>query len=292
MESKKAIYDLIPPEFYPKTVLVSHTELLPGLEIIFRNENLLFPVVAKPDIGLRGMAVKKIHSWEELKDYHGRAHFNYLIQAFIDLPKEMGVFYVRYPGSPVGMITGIVAKEFISVAGDGRSTIGELLTRNPRYRMQLKALKREDAGISSRVLQKGETTVLMPYGSHSRGAKFTDCSHITTPGLTGIINKVCLQVKGFYYGRLDIMYRSLEQLEEGADFMIVELNGAKSEPTHIYDPKHSLLFAWKVLARHITYLYEISRINHSTEGMPFLSCKKGIEELFAHQRHIRKLTRF
>jgi hypothetical protein len=35
--------------------------------------------------------------------------------------------------------------------------------------------------------------------------------------------------------------------------------GAKwsSKRTYIYDPKHSLFFAWKELAQHITYMYEI-----------------------------------
>jgi hypothetical protein len=33
---------------------------------------------------------------------------------------------------------------------------------------------------------------------------------------------------------------NVEELEQGINFSIVELNGA--EPTHIYDPKHSLFF--------------------------------------------------
>jgi hypothetical protein len=41
-----------------------------------------------------------------------------------------------------------------------------------------------------------------------------------------------------------------------------------SEPTHIYDPKHSFFFAWKELARHITYMYEISVANEN--GIPYL----------------------
>jgi hypothetical protein len=38
------------------------------------------------------------------------------------------------------------------------------------------------------------------------------------------------------------MYNTVEELEQGINFSIVELNGAASEPTHIYDPKHSLFF--------------------------------------------------
>jgi hypothetical protein len=52
------------------------------------------------------------------------------------------------------------------------------------------------------------------------------------------------QIPEFYYGRLDIMFTSWEDLAQGLNFSIVEVNGAGSEPTHIYDPKHSIFFAW------------------------------------------------
>jgi hypothetical protein len=61
----------------------------------------------------------------------------------------------------------------------------------------------------------------------------------------------------------------------------VELNGAASEPTHIYDPKHSLFFAWKELARHITYMYEISVANNKN-GIPYLEHKAGMKRIPLH----------
>jgi hypothetical protein len=47
---------------------------------------------------------------------------------------------------------------------------------------------------------------------------------------------------------MDVMYNSFAELENG-NFFVVELNGAASEPTHIYDP--STLFFMEELARHI-----------------------------------------
>jgi hypothetical protein len=72
----------------------------------------------------------------------------------------------------------------------------------------------------------------------------------------------------------------------------VELNGAKSEPTHIYDPEHSLLFAWKELARHITYMYQISKVNHARMGISFLDYRQGTREILAHFRHLQILGSF
>jgi hypothetical protein len=80
-------------------------------------------------------------------------------------------------------------------------------------------------------------------------------------------------------------------LENGKNFSIVELNGAASEPTHIYDPKHSLWFAWKELARHITYMYEISEQNHKN-GAPYLSHKVGMKEYRLHLEQSKKIVNF
>jgi hypothetical protein len=59
---------------------------------------------------------------------------------------------------------------------------------------------------------------------------------------------------GFYFGRLDVMYNTVEELEQGINFSIVELNGAASEPTHIYDPKHSLFCMERTRASHYVHV--------------------------------------
>jgi hypothetical protein len=141
------------------------------------------------------------------------------------------------------------------------------------------------------VLAKGEKLNLVPYGNHARGAKFIDGSHWVTSKLTDTINEICLQIPEFYFGRLDIMYKSWEELEKGKNFSVVELNGAASEPTHIYDPKHSLFFAWKELAKHITYMFEISVLNHK-KGIPYLTHKEGMKEYRMHLGQSKKIVNF
>ena len=262
MESKKAIYDLIPQRYYPKTEFIKEGTSLEEIEEIIDEAEIKYPLIAKPDIGLRGSGVKKIYTVADLKRYAEKANFDYVIQDLIPYENEVGIFYVRYPDEKAGRITGIVSKEFLIITGDGFSTIKELIKENPRYEMQLKVLKQEYGNKLSDILPKGEKLNLVPYGNHARGAKFIDGSHWITPKLTETVDEMCLQIPGFYFGRLDVMYNTLQELEQGKNFSIVELNGAASEPTHIYDPKHSLLFAWKELARHITFMYEISLLNH------------------------------
>ncbi len=292
MGSKRKIYDLIPQEFYAKTVFIAEGTPDAALEEIREKQGLRYPLIAKPDIGLRGNAVKKIHSAEELKTYNRQSGFDYLIQEFITLPYEIGIFYIRLPGEREDRITGIVSKELLTVTGDGISPIRTLLRQTPRHQLQLKAIAKEYGDLLDHILQKNEKRVLVPYGNHARGARFTDCSHMISEGITKVINDMCTQIPGFYYGRLDLMFNSVEELENGKNFMVVELNGAMSEPTHIYDPGHSLIFAWKELARHITYMYKISKINHRSRGLPYLSYRKGVRELYAHFIQNRKIAGF
>ncbi|MDQ5929900.1 MAG: hypothetical protein QG594_1681 [Bacteroidota bacterium] len=291
MESKKVIYNLIPQHYYPKTELIIEGTSLDEIQKIIKNSAIQFPFIAKPDIGLRGSAVKKINNIEELAAYNSKADFNYLVQNLIPFANEVGIFYVRYPDEKLGRITGIVSKEFMIVTGDGVSTTEELIMKNPRYELQLKALRLEYGKKLLNILPKGENLNLVPYGNHARGAKFIDGSHWITTKLAETINEMCLQIPGFYYGRLDVMYNSWEELELGNNFSVVELNGAASEPTHIYDPKHSIFFAWKELARHITYMYEISVQNHK-KGSPYLTHKKGMKEYRLHLEQSKKIRNF
>jgi hypothetical protein len=290
-ESKKEIYDIIPQKYYPKTNLVKENtdfeKVLSAIEI----SNISFPFISKPDIGLRGSAVKKVHSVKELKTYHEKANFDYLIQDLISYTNEVGIFYVRFPNEVKGKITGIVGKEYVIVEGNGTSTILDLIKANPRYELQLKSLINEYGLQLNDVLLKNEKRNLVPYGNHARGAKFIDFSHLITEKLNETIDAICQEISGFYFGRMDVMYYNWDDLEQGKNFAIVEVNGAGSEPTHIYDPKHSLFFAWKELARHITYMYKISVQNHK-KGFPYLSHKEGMIEYKLHLEQSNKIVNF
>jgi len=262
MESKKAIYNLIPQQYYPKTELIKEGTAVVEIKAIIEQSNIRYPFIAKPDVGLRGSGVKKINTIEDLEQYALKANFDFVVQDLIPFQNEVGIFYVRYPNEKKGKITGIVSKEFLIVTGNGVATVEELIKANPRYELQLKVLKKEYGNTLLEVLPKGEKLNLVPYGNHARGAKFIDGSHWITEKLEDTINEMCLQIPGFFFGRMDVMYNTFEELENGKNFAVVELNGAASEPTHIYDPRHSLFFAWKELARHITYMYEISVENN------------------------------
>jgi hypothetical protein len=290
-ESKAEIYALIPQKYYPKTTLIKENTSFDSVKQKINESNIAMPCIVKPDIGLRGMAVKNIKSEEYLLEYHKKANFDYLVQNLIPYQNEVGIFYVRYPNEKNGRITGIVSKEFLIVEGNGKSTILDLILKNPRYELQLKVLEKEYGMSLNTILPEGQKLNLVPFGNHARGSKFIDASNRISEKLTRTMNEICLQIPEFYFGRLDIMFHSWEELEKGENFSIVELNGSGSEPTHIYDPKHSLFFAWKELARHITYMHQISVINNK-KGVRYLSHKEGIEQYKEHTKQSNQIVNF
>ncbi len=291
MESKKLIYDTLPEGTYPITLKFTQKDSHADILNQFKKLNLAYPIIAKPDIGMRGLATQKIESEKELINYVSKVNFDFLLQEYIDFPEEAGIFYVRMPDESSGKITGIVMKEFVIVEGDGHSTIRQLIQSNPRFSLQMKALEQEYNGHLDSVLANGEKLNLVPYGNHARGSKFIDATQMVNEKLSATIHNICTQVPEFYYGRLDIRFKSFADLENGKNFSIIELNGAGSDPTHIYDPKHSIFFAWKEIIRHLNLLFRVSKVNMKS-GNKCLTFKEGIDMLKSNNRQVEKLQSF
>lgn len=291
MESKKEIYDLIPAEYIPETVMFESDTPVDIVLSIAANHQINFPFIVKPDIGMKGFAVQIVKDELELAEYINKSTDIFLIQQFIKYPLEIGIFYCRIPGELKGNITGIVYKEFLSITGNNVDSMLQLIKNNPRSLYQLSALQKMYGDFLNTILPSGQRFVLVPYGSHTRGSKFIDITHQLNDKLLNTIDALCNKIDGFYYGRLDIMYSSWDELCEGKHFSIIELNGAGSEPTHIYDPTHSIFFAWKEIIRHWKLLYKISTLNHS-KGASYLSYKEGRDMLKANSKLEEKLRVF
>jgi hypothetical protein len=251
---------------------------------------LAFPLIGKPDSGGRGRGVRLLRNSQDVMEYALHAAVDYHIQEFIEFENEAGIFYYRYPNAARGKISGIVRKEFLKVTGDGVSSMRQLLQQDTRAILQLADLETMFVKKLDQILSAGETKVLVPYGNHARGAKFLDDTHLADEELTRVIDDVCRQIPDFYYGRLDIKYNSWNELRQGSNFSVIEINGAGAEPTHIYDPAHSLFFAWKEIVRHWIILWRISRMNHK-RGHAYMSIKDGIAMFREDELHSKMLAR-
>jgi hypothetical protein len=273
-ESKKDIYELVPSGIQPRTLFFPPGSRPERVLEKLKLAGFHFPLIGKPDMGGKGRGIKKLDSESAVIKYTAASGTDFHIQEFIPFEKEYGIFYYRYPGEKKGRISGIVRKEFLKVTGDGRKNIQELLKSNPRAILQLQHLGIQEPEMLHRVLRENEVYTVVPYGNHARGALFVDDSSSINPELEEAMDCICKQIPDFYFGRLDIRYESRELLESGKSFSILEVNGAGSEPTHIYDPRHSLFFAWKEIIRHWIILFKISRANHRL-GYPYLGFSEG-----------------
>lgn len=283
--SKMQIYQLLPSHSYPKTILIQGGTTEQLLQNVQKN-GFTYPLIVKPDLGLRGIQVRVIHYEQELTAYHRSASYNYLVQEIIPYENEVAIFYIRHPRQAQGHITGITGKEFMSVTGNGQHTLRELLAQTPRYAMQIERLAARQN--LEAIPQHGEHIRLEPIGNHNLGTMFLDWSHRASPALIEVIDSLCCQIPGFFYGRLDIRFRTWEELEQGRHFSIIELNGALSEPTHAYDPQHSFWHAIRELYRHHAQLLDIGAYNHRQSPCS-RTFRENLRELRSHFRKVRLL---
>ena len=98
---------------------------------------------------------------------------------------------------------------------------------------------------------------LVEIGTHCRGSLFLDGSHLVTPALAERMDQISKGVEGFTFGRYDVRVPSLEALQAGQDIQVIELNGVTAEATHIYDPQHSLWYAYRTLFSQWRILFAI-----------------------------------
>ncbi len=271
-ESKWKIFQLVPKEYYPTTILVEGGEDIGSIEQRMNYVGIEFPIIAKPDRGERGWCVKKITNIEELDSYRMALNVSFLIQSYINYPVEMSVFYYRHPKEEKGIVTSVTLKKLLTVNGNGTSTIKDLVLNNDRCFLQYDKLKKQNKIDFGYVLPNGEQLVLVPYGNHVLGATFLNYNHVIDEQLTDTINTISKRIDKFYFGRYDLRCASIEDLKMGKNFSILEVNGAGAEPAHIYEPGFSFFKGQLIIARHFKMMYNAAKENKK-RGYDYMSYK-------------------
>ena len=283
-DSKNDILSKVPENFLPTTILVEPGTSFSKILAKVKASGLEYPMIAKPDIGERGFMVNKIKSEAELKEYVESIHSKFLIQEFIGYPNEFSVLYYRFPDEEKGHVSSFTIKEYLGVTGDGESSLEKLILSNPRALLQLGPLEEKYKNQMDLVLKKGEHKELIHIGNHCKGTTFYNGNHLIDEQLTNTFAEICDSLDGIYFGRYDLKCPSLEDLKKGKDIKILEINGAKAEPTHIYQPGYSLMTAYKDLFKHWNTIYQISIRNKKEKGIEFMPRAEGFRMLRAQLR--------
>lgn len=248
---------------------------------------LSYPVVLKPDEGQRGASVKVVRVREEAVQWIARNQVPAILQEFVS-GKEYGVFYMRKPSEKLGQITSITLKEQLQIEGNGSDDLETLIHAHPRAIAMLGTfLERFDSQLEE-VPEKGEMISLGELGTHSRGSLFLEGNHLITEALREKIQDISDCYQGFYFGRFDVKAPSDEMLMKGEGIQVMELNGVTSEETHIYDPQHGLLYAWKCLCKQWGRAFEIAAENVQS-GHRSTSMRQFLRNLITARRRQRQL---
>jgi len=259
------------PEFTAEAELIAGgtlAERLRSLDEIRARLGMDLPFILKPDVGQRGAGIKLIRSPEQAVSYLRQTSAPLVVQRYAPGPHEAGIFYYRFPHESLGHIFAITEKLFPILVGDGNSTLTELVWRDSRARFMAEKYLQRFSERQNDILAVGEELKLVEAGNHAQGCIFRDGSRLCTPALAARIGDISKKLTGFFIGRYDIRYSSEEDLRAGKNFQIIELNGAASEATSIYDPRNSIFAAYRTLFRQWDLVFAIGAANRKRGCAP------------------------
>jgi hypothetical protein len=271
-ESKNEILNTIEkflPEYAAKHCLINITSESNEQDVFkttieqLSQKGIHYPFVAKPDLGCRGAGVNLIHTPKDLESYIHSYPRNqaFICQALIPYEAEAGVFYCKKPWEKNGKIISLTLKSFPKVIGDGEHTLRDLITMDPRAGLLTDIYFPRFKNKLDLIPALDEKINLVFAGNHSKGAIFKDGRDLISQSLTQTFDQISKRVPHFYFGRFDIRYENFTNLEKGLGFKIVEINGACSESTHIWDANYTLLKAYKDLFYQFHLVFMIGDYN-------------------------------
>lgn len=293
-ESKYQTICLIPEAYRPKSVLININESLSLVKAKLNQSQINYPLIAKPDLGFRGLLVKKIDSEKELINYLNKNNsIAILIQEFIQLKEECGIFYYRFPNKEKGKITSITLKKFLSVTGNGTSTLSELIKADKRAFLYYDLLQNIHQENMQSIPKENSKITLTVIGNHSKGTQFINGNHLISDKLEYTFDKINKQIEGWFYGRLDIKYNTFEELLQGKNLKILEINGILAEPTHIYDASianASYFNALKAIKENWTIITQIAKQNRTNLQLSSAKPIDYIKQMFELRKYAKKIT--
>lgn len=249
---------------------------------------LELPIVAKPNIGCRGVGVRLLQDENELREYLGSFPIGGCIQLqrLSQWDAEAGVFYVGDPDKPAGKITSLTLKYTPYVVGDGSRNLAELVADDPRAGELLHLYRERHGDNWDKIIAEGQAYRLVFSASHCRGAVFRDAEELINEKLSRSLDKIFADIPGFYYGRLDVKFKDVDSLRAGENFNIIEINGASSESINIWDRNAGLIKAVKTLLQQYSTLFKLGNISRRQGNRP-----PGILALYRAWRYENNLVK-
>lgn len=274
-EKKSDLVEFVPTVYRPKDRFVKHDAHSSDTEKIL-NQGFTFPIVVKPNQGEGGRCVQVIDTIDDWKKFHSETEIDYLIQECLPLENEYGVMVYTSPITMESHIGGITRKAFLTVIGDGASSVKELILDHPRAIQYWDFLAVKWRDRLHEILPKRESLILNKIGNHRLGTQFLCGNHLIGSQLTQTFSEIVKKLPGMYCIRFDLKCPTDHDLINGKNIKIMEINGSSAEPTHMYDPKYSFWQGQKILFSHWKTLFQISK-EAIAKGAPLMSYREWKE---------------
>jgi hypothetical protein len=181
-----------------------------------------YPKIFKPNI-CSGVSknVKIINNKEEAINYHKNIKEDYIIQDINYYNNEIGLLYERIPFNKTGKIISIFKREYNN---NNIVNIWNVTNKNN----------------------------ILPY---------TNKQHLITQKLTNKIDEIIKRIPNMYACRLDIKYLNDDDLSNGKNFIILEVNGVMGYDLDFWNINNSFLKKIFIIIRWITIRFFIGICN-------------------------------
>jgi len=261
-ESKMDCLDQVGAEHRSFVARTTSLVVQPGASALcaLADAGLAFPVIAKPDIGWCGFGVRRIDDAAALADYVAAYPVGerLLLQEYLALSGEAGLFYVRWPGEKAGRLLSLTVRRPAEVTGDGRATLRDLVARDNRLRGRIGLYADLE-----RVPAPGERAALSSVWSHRMGGVYRDESAAITPALERRIDAIACGMPDLHVARFDVRFTDLDALRAGDGFKILEINGVGSEAIQFFDPAVPFFTAYRGVFDKQAMIFAIGAANRA-----------------------------
>lgn len=255
--SKTEFLRFIRPGYLPASLYLNPPVTPETLREEVDRGGLRYPLIVKPDDGIRGKGVVRLSSSSDIADLWSGSGERVILQEFIDSPLEFGVLFYRFPISGKQGVSSVCLKEYPFISGNGTDNI-ETLSLTKYGHLNFENITPETSLI---VPGNGEKFNLEYVAHRNRKCTFLDYNHLITPELIRTFGHISDSIEGFFFGRFDVKVDRIEDLISGHNLKVLEVNGVNGQPIHIFDPSYSLLKTYRDLYKHWHLIYRISDEN-------------------------------
>jgi hypothetical protein len=238
---------------------------------------IVYPLIAKPDIGWHGHGVRRIANVAELRAYIASFPENasIILQRYVQFAGEAAILYARLPGERHGRVLSLTFRYFPHVVGNGCETVRELIGKDARASWKAKLHLGGDAthrGLGddelARIPAVGEVVQIALIGNQRAGALYRDGRRHITEAMERRIDAIACSMSEFHYGRFDLRFDNVEALARGEDFSIVEINGIGGEAIDVWDPRLPVGEVYRRLVDQQRLLFLIGKRNRARGFRP------------------------